>query len=58
MVDFEGYLHILSQVDGEILGRTRADGDGARADMIASGNTLYVYGNGGKLAAYTIAPKD
>jgi outer membrane protein assembly factor BamB len=58
VVDFEGYLHILSQVDGEILGRTRADGDGARADMIASGNTLYVYGNGGKLAAYTIAPKD
>jgi len=58
VVDFEGYLHILSQVDGEILGRTRADGDGARADMIASGNTLYVYGNGGKLAAYTIAAKD
>jgi len=58
VVDFEGYLHILSQVDGEIMGRTRADGDGARADMIASGNTLYVYGNGGKLAAYTIAPKD
>jgi outer membrane protein assembly factor BamB len=58
VVDFEGYLHILSQVDGEILGRTKADGDGARADMIAKGNMLYVYGNGGKLAAYTISPKD
>jgi len=34
-VDFEGYLHLLSQVDGEIVGRTKVDSKGARADMIA-----------------------
>lgn len=54
VVDFEGYLHLLSQVDGTIVGRARPDSDGARADMIASGNTLYVYGNSGDLVAYDL----
>jgi outer membrane protein assembly factor BamB len=56
--DFEGYIHILSQVDGAIVGRVRADSDGARADMLSDGNVLYVYGNGGKLIAYEIVPRD
>ncbi|EED34400.1 outer membrane assembly lipoprotein YfgL [Luminiphilus syltensis NOR5-1B] len=54
VVDFEGYLHLLSQVDGRIVGRERPDSDGARADMIADGNRLYVYGNGGRLVAYDL----
>lgn len=54
VVDFEGYLHLLSQVDGVIVGRARPDSDGARADMIASGNVLYVYGNSGELVAYDV----
>lgn len=54
VVDFEGYLHLLSQVDGTLVGRTRPDSDGARADMIARGNTLYVYGNSGSLIAYDV----
>ena len=58
VVDFEGYLHLLSQVDGTIVGRERPDSDGARADMIARGNTLYVYGNSGTLIAYDIKPLD
>ena len=58
VVDFEGYLHLLSQVDGTIVGRERPDSDGARADMIARGNTLYVYGNSGTLTAYDIKPLD
>lgn len=55
VVDFEGYLHLLSQVDGEIVGRTRPDSSGARADMIAEGNRLYIYNNNGKLMAYDVA---
>ena len=55
---FEGYLHLLSQVDGEIVGRTRPDGSGARADMIAAGNRLYIYSNDGKLMAYDVAAID
>jgi outer membrane protein assembly factor BamB len=54
VVDFEGYLHLLSQVDGTLVGRSRPDSDGARADMIASGNRLWVYGNSGKLSAYDV----
>jgi outer membrane protein assembly factor BamB len=58
VVDFEGYLHLLSQVDGVIVGRARPDSDGARADMIASGNVLYVYGNSGELVAYDVEAND
>jgi outer membrane protein assembly factor BamB len=56
--DFEGYVHLLSQVDGEIVGRVKADGDGVRADMTSIDNFLYVYGNSGDLIAYEITPKN
>jgi outer membrane protein assembly factor BamB len=56
--DYEGYLHLLSQVDGEFLARIRPDSSGARADMLSDGTVLYVYTNGGKLIAYDIKPKD
>ncbi len=52
--DFEGYLHLLSQIDGRIVGRTRVDSDGLRSNIIADGRTLYVYGNSGRLAAYRL----
>ena len=52
--DFEGYLHLLSQVDGRFVGRQRIDSDGLRARPLVVGNMLYVYGNGGKLEALTI----
>lgn len=56
--DKEGYVHILSQIDGEFAGRVKADGDGVRADMLGEDNILYVYGNSGDLIAYEIKPKD
>ena len=56
--DFEGYVHVISQVDGTMVGRVKVDGDGIRADMLSDGNILYVFGNGGKLAAYEITAKD
>ncbi|MDU9409499.1 outer membrane protein assembly factor BamB [Pseudomonas sp. zfem001] len=52
--DFEGYLHLLSQVDGRFVGRTRIDSDGLRAQPLVVGDWLYVYGNSGKLVALTI----
>lgn len=58
VVDFEGYVHLLSQVDGDIVGRTRADSSGARADMLARGNRLFIYSNDGKLAAYDVESRD
>ena len=56
--DKEGYVHILSQVDGEFAGRIEADDAGVRADMVSEENILYVYGNSGDLIAYEIKPKD
>ncbi|MNI82747.1 Outer membrane protein assembly factor BamB precursor [compost metagenome] len=52
--DFEGYLHLLSQVDGRFVGRERIDSDGLRARPLVVGDTIYVFGNSGKLEALTI----
>ena len=49
--DFEGYVHLLSQVDGRLVGREKVDGDGIRGRLLNAGGTLYVYGNSGTLAA-------
>ncbi len=58
VVDFDGYLHLVSQVDGEFVGRDHIGGDGARADMLSDGNVLYVFTNDGDLAAYEITPRN
>lgn len=52
--DLEGYLHLLSQVDGRFVGREHVDGDGLRARPLVVGDWLYAYGNSGKLVAYTL----
>jgi outer membrane protein assembly factor BamB len=57
VVDFEGYMHVVNQSDGEFVARTKVDGDGARAPMLTDGEMLYVYTNSGKLIAYK-AEKD
>ncbi|MDG2271159.1 MAG: outer membrane protein assembly factor BamB [Halioglobus sp.] len=56
--DLEGYLHVLSQVDGDLVGRVRVDSKGIRADMLSADGTLYVYGNDGDLVAYEITAKN
>ena len=58
VVDFEGYLHLLSQVDGEIVGRTKVDSSGARADMLTRGNRLFVFTNDGALKAYDVQARN
>lgn len=52
--DLEGYLHLVSQVDGRFVGRERIDSDGLRARPLVVGEWLYAFGNGGKLVALTI----
>lgn len=51
--DFEGYLHLLSQVDGRFVGRVRVDRAGLRI-IQSQGGVLYAYGNGGSLVAYQV----
>jgi outer membrane protein assembly factor BamB len=52
--DLEGYLHLISQVDGRFVGRERIDSDGLRARPLVVGGWLYAFGNGGKLVALTV----
>ncbi|WP_028240018.1 outer membrane protein assembly factor BamB [Stutzerimonas azotifigens] len=52
--DRQGYLHLLSQVDGRFVGRTRIDSSGIRARPVVEGDWLYVYANDGSLVAMTI----
>lgn len=54
VADFEGYIHLLSQIDGRIVGRVRVDSDGVRSNLINSNGRLIAYGNSGTLAAYSI----
>ena len=54
VADFEGYLHLISQIDGRIVGRTRIDNDGVRSNLIVEDGSLIVYGNGGSLVSLTI----
>lgn len=58
VTDLEGILHLVSQVDGEFVGREKVDGDGVRADMLSDGNKLYVFGNSGKLVAYEVTARE
>jgi outer membrane protein assembly factor BamB len=55
--DFEGYVHLLSQVDGHFVARERVDSDGVRVAPLVADDMLYVYGNSGELAAYRLEKK-
>jgi outer membrane protein assembly factor BamB len=54
VADSEGYLHILAQSDGRLMGRRKLDGDGVRPKAIYQDGTLYVLGNSGSLQALEI----
>jgi outer membrane protein assembly factor BamB len=58
VADYEGYVHLLSQVDGHLVGRVRTDPDGVRASMLADDNRLFVYGNSGEVWALQLDPDD
>lgn len=51
VADFEGYLHLISQIDGNVVSRFRVDRSGVRANILTEASTLYVYGNSGQLMA-------
>ena len=52
--DDEGYLHVLAQRDGRMLGRRKVDGDGLRSTFKIADTTLFVLGNSGGLHAFDI----
>ncbi len=56
--DFEGYLHLLSNEDGRFLGRIRIGKDPITTAPIVSDGIAYVFGDGGELAALTLAKQE
>ncbi len=52
--DFEGYLHVLSQDDGSLIGRIRIDDTPIDVPPLVYDDVVYVYSNGGKLAAIAL----
>lgn len=49
-----GYCHLINQLDGRLVARVRHNKRGVRAAAIAEDNTIYLLGNGGKVAAYRV----
>jgi len=52
--DFEGYLHFMSQIDGEIVARKYPDSDGIMGDVLVADDMVYVYARSGEIVAYRI----
>ena len=52
--DTEGYLHLLSQTTGDLIGRVRVDSSGITAAPIATQGLIIIQTKGGTLAAYKV----
>lgn len=53
--DLEGYLHFFSNVDGELVARTRLGKKAISSDPLVLANRLYVQSDSGVLAAFAVA---
>lgn len=52
--DFEGYLHFLSNIDGQMLARVRQGSDAITSAPVVVGNRLFVQSDNGSVAAYEV----
>ncbi len=52
--DYEGYVHLVSQLDGSFVSRYEVGGNGIRAPIQEDNGTLYVYANNGRLSALNL----
>ena len=52
--DEDGYIHVIAQRDGRLLGRRKIDGKGVRSNLSVQDGTIYALGNSGKLRALEI----
>ncbi|MFL0804581.1 MAG: outer membrane protein assembly factor BamB [Agarilytica sp.] len=56
-IDRDGYLHILSQQDGQFVERLKPAGNGFNAPMITHLGKLYILSDDGKLSAYELSSR-
>lgn len=52
--DEAGYVHVIAQTDGRLLGRRKVDRKGVRSNMAVADARLFVLGNSGSLQALDI----
>ena len=52
--DGQGYLHVLSQANGEIVGRSKIDSSGIRVQPVVIDNIIYTFTNNGILSAFKL----
>ena len=55
--DAEGYLHVMAQRDGRMMGRAKVGGKGLRTPFTLADGTFYVLDNSGGLHAYSISTR-
>ena len=55
--DAEGYLHVMAQRDGRMMGRTKVGGKGLRTPFTLADGTIYVLDNAGGLHAYSVSTR-
>lgn len=55
--DAEGYLHVMAQRDGRMMGRVRVNRKGLRTPFTLADGTFYVLDNAGGLHAYKITTR-
>ena len=51
--DAQGYVHALTQANGDIIARIRHDSSPISAAPIAVGGLILIQSQGGKIAAYS-----
>ncbi|MFK5987104.1 MAG: outer membrane protein assembly factor BamB [Pseudomonadota bacterium] len=49
--DFEGYVHVLSTIDGELIGRKQFDSEGYLVSPVVYKDDIYLYGNSGSITS-------
>jgi outer membrane protein assembly factor BamB len=54
VADAEGYVHLISSVDGSFVGRKKIDGSGVSSPLLVVGESLIIQANNGSVGAYKI----
>lgn len=54
IADYDGYVHLLSQVDGHMAARVRSQSDGVRAPILRYRDSILIYGDGGSLVSFSL----
>ncbi|MGB1272178.1 MAG: PQQ-binding-like beta-propeller repeat protein, partial [Endozoicomonas sp.] len=49
--DLEGYVHLLSQVDGSLSGRFKVDSSAIKAQLLVDGDLIFIMTSDGELIA-------